>query len=337
MTKINLLGNSFFEREDNDAEKENFLREFGESLHNFIKTGVENKQLEKLAAAEEKFQEAYEKRFRLEEMMAQISETSVKKVLGIVEEYNPELENLNIHSSDEKGMLNCVSEEISKKISIELINSFENSLFELIKDMSYLNHVNMLYELYKKEAKIRREEKEFAKVSEECGEITEIIQKINRERRLTLDELEQETDLEKEEMERILVNHKKYFNVYEKQKGIQISLSPAGKKFYHYEKNTLQRYSNEAVEQLVYKNCDNLIEALENYCDGGFASYVKFDNLSPEMERALQSRYSSVVKKIKPDIDMDYILEKHIGLKRERKHDEISKFRIISKWGQEDY
>lgn len=337
MAKVELWGNSFFGREDEDCEKEDFLREFGESLRNFIKTGVESKQLEKLVAVEEKFQETCEKRFQLKEIILQVSKTSAKKVFELMEKQNLSSKNLNLSSLDEKEMLTCIFQEISEKISIELINLFENSLFSLIKDMSYLSHVNMLYELYKKEAKIRREEKEFAKISEDCDKITEIVQEINRERRLTLEELEKKMDLNKLEMERILVSHKKYFNVYEKPRGIQVSLSPTGKKFCNYRKNVLQSYSNEAVEQLIYKNCDNLIEAVENYCEGGFASYVKFDNLSPEMERTLQNRYGCLVKKLKPDMDMDYILEKYIGLKKERIYNEISRFRIISEWGEEDY
>lgn len=46
MGKSELLGDYFLGKENGDSEKEDFLREFGESLRNFIKTGVENKQLE---------------------------------------------------------------------------------------------------------------------------------------------------------------------------------------------------------------------------------------------------------------------------------------------------
>lgn len=332
-----MLGNYFLGKENEDCEKEDFLREFGESLRNFIKTGVENKQLEKLVAIKEKFQETYEKRFRIEEVVIEISEVSLKKALDLVKEKNAALEDHGVIPQDGSEMLNCDLEEASKLISVELNDLFKNKISTLIRDMAYLSHANMLYELYRKETKIRREEKEFEEVSEKCSEMPEIVQKINGERRVMLDALGGKTSLEEKKLEKILMSYKKYFNVYKKQNGIQISLSPIGKKFYNYNKNISQQYSNETVEQLIYKNCDNLMEAVENYCDSGFASYVKFDNLPPEMERSLQSRYGCVMKKLKPDMDVDYIMEKHIGWKKEREYDEINKFRIVSGWNKKDY
>ena len=337
MGKSELLGDYFLGKENGDSEKEDFLREFGESLRNFIKTGVENKQLEKLVAVKEKFQETFEKRFRIEEILVEISEISVKKTLELVKEKNSALENHGAVPSDGSEMLNCVSEEASKIISIELKNLLEKEFFTSIRDMAYLSHANMLYELYRKETKIRREEKEFEEVSEKCIELPMIVREINEERRMMLDALGKKMDLEEKKVEKILMSHKKYFNVYEKQDGIQISLSPVGKKFYNYRKNISRQYSNEVVEHLIYKNCDNLMEAVENYCDSGFASYVKFDNLPPEMERSLQSRYGYVMKKLRPDMDVDFIMEKHIGWRKERKYDEIDKFRIVSGWNKKDY
>ena len=115
-------------KENGDSEKEDFLREFGESLRNFIKTGVENKQLEKLVAVKEKFQETFEKRFRIEEILVEISEISVKKTLELVKEKNSALENHGAVPSDGSEMLNCVSEEASKIISIELKNLLEKGV-----------------------------------------------------------------------------------------------------------------------------------------------------------------------------------------------------------------
>ena len=316
MGKSELLGDYFLGKENGDSEKEDFLREFGESLRNFIKTGVENKQLEKLVAVKEKFQETFEKRFRIEEILVEISEISVKKTLELVKEKNSALENHGAVPSDGSEMLNCVSEEASKIISIELKNLLEKEFFTSIRDMAYLSHANMLYELYRKETKIRREEKEFEEVSEKCIEMPMIVREINEERRMMLDALGKKMDLEEKKVEKILMSHKKYFNVYEKQDGIQISLSPVGKKFYNYRKNISRQYSNEVV---------------------GFASYVKFDNLPPEMERSLQSRYGYVMKKLRPDMDVDFIMEKHIGWRKERKYDEIDKFRIVSGWNKKDY
>lgn len=229
--------NYFFGSVNNDREKEDFLREFGESLRNFIKTGVENKQLEKSAALKERFQGIYENRFQMEEIAVQVSEISVEKILKFVPEENFILENSVAASSDGTGRISCILKEASEKIRMELVDLFEDKLVALIKDMSYLSHANMLYELYEKETKIRREEKEFEEVSQKCGEMMEIVQKINKERRLMLDALERETNLENEKVKGILISHKKYFNMYEKQNGIQISLSPAGKKFYNYVKN----------------------------------------------------------------------------------------------------
>ena len=36
-------------------------------------------------------------------------------------------------------------------------------------------------------------------------------------------------------------------------------------------------------------------------------------------------------------MDVDFIMEKHIGWRKERKYDEIDKFRIVSGWNKKDY
>lgn len=52
----------------NDREKEVYLRDLENSVYNYIRVGVENKQLEELNNLEEEFQERYEQMFECSEL-----------------------------------------------------------------------------------------------------------------------------------------------------------------------------------------------------------------------------------------------------------------------------
>lgn len=80
MGKGEVFRNSYM---NDDDKKEVYLKELGDSLHNYIRTGVKNEQLDDLVELEEVFQERYEERFDIQKITEMISQSSKRKVTEI--------------------------------------------------------------------------------------------------------------------------------------------------------------------------------------------------------------------------------------------------------------
>ena len=73
----------------NDREKEVYLRDLENSVYNYIRVGVENKQLEELNNLEEEFQERSEQMFEMRELTKEALEEL--KLADIVSSYEHNL------------------------------------------------------------------------------------------------------------------------------------------------------------------------------------------------------------------------------------------------------
>ena len=93
----------------------------------------------------------------------------------------------------------------------------------------------MLYELYEQEERLRSEEEEYEKISEKFQKMADITRSLSQERRMKIEQLQKQTDISEKELESLLNN----ILIYVKKKdSIQISLSPAGKKYCDYIMNS---------------------------------------------------------------------------------------------------
>ncbi|MDE6601494.1 MAG: hypothetical protein K2K90_04910 [Lachnospiraceae bacterium] len=323
--------------DDEDDKKDNYLKELGNAVHNYMKTGVKNKQLDDLAELEEKFQQKYQERLDIKEIADLISQSSQKKMNEIGKDYKWKIDAANNQENPEKVYINNI-EKVSELISKTVAEVIVDRLQKVIKDTAYLSHMNMLYELFEQEEQLRREEEEYERISKRYQKMADIAKTLSNQRRMEIELLQKKADVSQKELEELLSRNGKYFNVREKQNSVQISLSPAGRKYNEYIVNWQERYSKKAVDQLIYKNCSNLIEALENSYDSGIEFEPRLEQISSGMERALQSRYHRTMQKIISENEQvytvkDYIIEEN--RERERINNEKNRIRIPREWDYE--
>ena len=115
---------------------------------------------------------------------------------------------------------------------------------------------------------------------------------------MQIKQLQKQVNISENKLQSLLIKNKKYFNIREKTKTIQISLSPEGRKYCEYVMNSQQNYSKSTLDQLVYKNCDRMMEVIENACDKKLEFDLKLEEISPEKDRALQVKCHRVMQKI---------------------------------------
>lgn len=318
--------------EMDEQEKETYLKELENSVHNYIKTGVKNRQLEDLIELEEEFNQKYNERFDTKKIAEQISEYSKNFMIDFVKEYVKINDNRKI-SRD--LVYSLPSDESSDKFYHIMVETISYKLNEAINDAAYLSHMNMLYELYEKEEQLRREKDEYDRISEKYQQMADIMKTLSEQRRIELKQLQEQTGISKLALEYILTQNPKYFNIRQKSEDIQVSLSPSGKKYYNHVMDSQETFSGETFHQTIYKNCDNLMEALENSYERGIEYKLKLEKLPPEKERALQSRYHTIAQKFISDHE-DMYYPKIINMvdeKESRFHNyEKNKYRIPVDW-----
>jgi hypothetical protein len=338
MEKVEVRKKSFFKEENDDLERETYLKELGESVHRYLKTGVKNKQLDDLVFLEKKFQEKYEQRFDIKSIASKISENSKEIILEI---------GFAEHIAEKDSSCDASKEmdfSIKKKASDQIINVIDevvnNNLQKILKDTAYLSHVNMLYEIYEQEERLRREEREFDRRSEKFPKMADVTKKLSERRRMELEELEQQVNMSQKELEDLLNGCSMYFNVRGRKENVQISLSTKGRKYNEYILNSQKIYSNDALNQLVYKNCNSLMESLEISYERGMQYELKLEGLNPDKERVIKHKYHRISQEFiaaSEDIysTRDYILNvKKVSADRSN---EKNRFRIPDEWEEDLY
>ena len=133
---------------EKDDEKDLVVRELEEAVHKYIKTGVKSKQLDKVVDIEVKFQKGYKGCFNVERLMQTITSESKKEVLK-----NAQLTAVSERKSATReldSIINVVLEKVEPLLNYELD--------KMLNEVAYLSHINMLYEMYEKESKLRQEE-----------------------------------------------------------------------------------------------------------------------------------------------------------------------------------
>lgn len=336
MGRIELHKVSFLSNGNDDSEKELYLKELSDSVHNYIRIGVKSKQLDDLIELEEEFQNRYEERFDIRRVVDTICEASEKILLEVGKRlFLPTKDTEDIKSPQEKN--DSLSLEKTAGQIREIVDEVVSmQLSEVIKDTAYLSHMNMLYELFEKEEKLRREEKEYQRISEKFKQLGEISERLNKHRRMDLEELQKQMEISEIDMESVIIGCEKYFNIRRGNGTILISLSPAGRKYSEYLSSGNVRYSYETLNQLIYKNCSALLESLENSCDRGLEYELRLEEVAPDKERALKSKYDRIVEKVILENEENY---SNLRKKKESvmKNNEKNRIRLPREWGKEIY
>lgn len=283
--------------DDSRTEKEEYLKELGAAVRNYAKTGVKSSQLEELVKLEEKFQNRYKERFAIDEIICAIKEESMKKV----EAYNQQkVEAVQEECREKLPEPKEDREMLFQSVLSSVWEALESRIDNVLMDAVYLSHVNMLYELYEQEEALRKEERQFKELSGRFQNLADISRKISVQRRMNLEELESQAAISKKEIMRVLNVCEGFFNVRPKKNTYLISLSSKGRRYNDFISNHSNIYSDEALNQNVYKNCNNIIVGLKKSYH--FKTYYKpqLSGLRPENERAIMHQYRRAVEDIVP-------------------------------------
>lgn len=306
-----------FETEINEVayyeQREEYLKELGESLRKYINTGVKNQQLDELLILQVEFRRKYQDCFDV----AKIIDAAVEETKGSLEKKNKYISTeadttykrkigeavLSFYDevSDKKELQNEIFEIFSKNI--------KNSVWSILKDVAYLSHVNMLYELYEREQKLRIEQKEYEEISKKYQKMAEITKMLSEKKRMELNELERQLNMNEDEVLNILRKNSQMFNIRNKKNILKVSLSPKGKKFNNYFLSLNCNISNETYNELLYKNCNMLIESLENSYERKVVFQIKLEGIETEALRAIEYKYYRTVNKLIADKEDMYTID----------------------------
>lgn len=318
-----------------DIEIENrdqILRESRDAIHNYVKNGVRNEQLKKLIEVEEEFQKKYARCFDVNIVIEQIQQIDKSKLVETQQVLGGLEGNAETRLEDISQIMERVVEVASKTISETVANMLEN--------VAYLSNMNMLYELYEKEERIRREQEEFQKRAEEAKYLYEIASQLSRCRRMELEEIRKEIEVSKEELEYILNKSASYFNIKERGDKTQVSLSPKGIKFTEYVMEEKGSCSINRLNQIVYQDCYNLLETIEQVYGTKKKKDIDLEGLSPERKRAIRQKYIKTLHTILEDDEKRYEISKDgyqvffSGEESALDGDEKNRFNISTKWDE---
>lgn len=292
-----------------ESEKETFLREEGEAVRQYIKTGIQNSQLEDLIDMKASFSKKYVAQIKLENIVDTLFEINEETIKLKAEEYSREME-------DSKNKL---YEEQLDHIILLIKDNMNEKLKKVIKDIVYSSHVNMLYELYEKEEYCRKEIEEYDTISRKYKNMSSIIRYLSDVRRMSIQDLQKKENISREKINRILNANIKYFNIRRSKKGVQISLSPNGRKYSRYLMDLQRTYSQKDLNSLIYKNCDKLMEAIDKTYDKKVICYLKLNGVSNDIGRAIQFKYNKISKKFLVENETIYETKNNI-LKKESEY-----------------
>lgn len=346
---------SFWEDEYDDQEKEVYLKELGGAVQNYIKTGIENKQLDDMIILEKQFQEKYKQRFDVGEIvnnLFDINSENIQKLefedLLSAEELEENqfsdircaLDNVMHDFSDDvvQMMKECISRSLAE-IKEAALKHARRKMEEVLKDAAYLSHINMLYELYEEEKKLRKQQKEFEQISKHYQNMAVLARKLSEYKRVEIEEVEEKVGISQDEFVKILNGCKKYFNIRNRKDGIQVSLSPIGRKYTEYTFYYDSKYTDAVLNQIVYTNCDRLLTSLKNSCNKGVVYEVKLKGLMPDNERVIKHMFHNVLYEVMSEKEDMYPKINFCITEPEESEDsdEENRIRIPEVWGRNIY
>lgn len=283
---------------NDELQKEMYLKELADAVHKYINSGIKTEQLDQLLLLENEFKEKYKKRFGIDKILNSLIIDEKGEFIKKIREINKVDEKsyaIKMNWNDKNDQILC--------LIVEKVNS---KLDEVIKDTAYLSHINMLYELYERQEKLEKEKKEFEKLSKKYEDMARVTKALSEQKRMEMEEIEKVAHISRENLGNIFAACDNYFNFREKEQSVQVSLSPKGKKFQEYTLDNEDSYTSAYVNHLVYKNCSNILEAIENSKDYGMIYNLKLEGLTPEKERIIRQKYYQAIKNDTEMIDMDY-------------------------------
>lgn len=322
MDKSYMEVNAYSKYNINDQEKEELLIEFGDAVRKYIHEGERTQQLDEFLKARSQIKSAYKKNLdgaaiikEYDEIYGEIYDGTHLKIKATSTPKHVTTNKVKVHFRSLKGndfqynLPNSVicrkeKEDERKKLRQEMLEEWNRRLEQEIKDIAYLSHINMLYDLYEREKKLREEQKEYESISQQYQHLAKITKLLSEERKLELRQLENQLSIGDKELLQTIQDNAEFFNIKrgrirsDNREVVKISLSPCGRKFNHYMVDEKHLIDKSMLNELVYKNGVKILDGIEQTCDNHFTRDLEFDGISPEYERALNSKYYSVSSRI---------------------------------------
>lgn len=258
-----------FLKAGNEQDKDEYIRDLSNSICVYVKTGNKNELLDNFLIY------AIEIKSEIKQTIAE------KEKIG-----DTILESVYMQSENGK----------SGSLSKQVVNKWE----DYMKKIMYLSHLNMLYELYTREMQLKEEQTTYIEASKEFPKLFSIATEINKQRRISNDKLIEQFSLSDMEYNFIMVKYKKYFNFRRdrNKKVVQISLSPTGKNYLLYMRDTKTGISQAQVN-LIVRNCEAVIKSIPVSLAKRMPQRVEFCGIMPESERSLQLTYDQMIFEVK--------------------------------------
>ena len=91
---------------------------------------------------------------------------------------------------------------------------------------------------------------------------------------MELKELENQVEISEQELGNMFSRCEGYFNVRPNKDKCMISLTPTGKRFKEYIVKTEKKYDDTVWNQLIYKNCNNIIDGFKKSYRSGNIKFI---------------------------------------------------------------
>lgn len=168
-----------------NEEKEEYIEELATAVRKYVKTGTKTRQLEDLESIQKKFRKSYMEKQFLNAALNKIQADSIQKLIN--DQYS-EIEYLQENNVDSK--IEGYLKKIFKKFSSVFRENIIDKLSDILDEVVYFGHINMLFEIYEQEQKFRRKEIEYENLLDEYGDsLRKMVNIIGQSRRIDLDSL----------------------------------------------------------------------------------------------------------------------------------------------------
>ena len=275
--------------------REEYLEDCERAIRKYVKTGVRTQQIEQMVIFQKRLREKYEQNDYLEYLFRNIGEEVSNYMDDDLTDIPLEKNELGIKRSS-------VFKKVINRVIDFIMSSTKKRMDDLLDGVEFLGRINMLCMVYEQEQRIRKQQEEYEQIIERQEKILEAMtQSIGKTHRTELQQLVASLGSDEQGVERILQRESQLFNIREYQGKIKISLSPKGKKFNEYVLNRKEGYSYSTMNQIVKKNCELLINGMENSYKSGLIYNIELQRIGGDEARSIQNKYINAVQRVIDD------------------------------------
>lgn len=238
MNQLQILENDELTRDEKLSECDETLQELKENIREYISTGDKNRQLEDAEKDIGRYQNMLKE--------ALYAENVSKAILDSIK-------TINTHD-----------ELISKKLSETIMHDITDIIQGHFDIISVLSQFLVLVSMSKAETKIRKQHKEFDRMSKQYPLLNQIARMTYDYPYTCLEQISNKLSFEQKAVETTIYECEILFNVRSFEKsGLYISLSPQGYDYVKYLPTRDRKYSKSELDKAIFTNSIGMLEAIQ--------------------------------------------------------------------------